>query len=380
MTHTAAQSAHRAYLDHAATTELRPAARDAFLNAAAITGNPTSVHASGRRIRGVLDDALQEIADLLGVPRSWIIMTSGGTEADNLALRGAAHLGEVLGLATDHPAVVETVRALNGQLIRVDPSGQLDLEHLEQHLSQAGIISAALVNNETGIMQDLGAIAERAHAAGAAVHTDAVQAAGHVQLPDFDTVDLMSLSGHKIGAPVGVGALIAQPDVKLQAVGTGGGQQRGIRSGTLDAANTAAFAAALAEALQQQEAERTRIAALADRLRAGIRTLAPEAVITAEGTAHAPHIVHLMIPGAAQDAMLFALDQQGVDASAGSACSAGVTQASHVLAAMGADDQQMRGALRFSFGWSSTDQDVDVLLAALPDAIAKGRALGALFS
>ncbi|CAM4127722.1 aminotransferase class V-fold PLP-dependent enzyme [Helcobacillus massiliensis] len=378
---------NRTYLDHSATTALRPAARDALVDAAGALGNPTSVHTSGRRVRGILDDALQEIAQQLGVPRSWLIMTSGGTEADNLALRGAAHLGPVFGLATDHPAVVQTVQALNGRLLPVHRDGTMDLTALETALDQArsdgapaSLVSAALVNNETGVVQDLSAIAGLAHRYGAAVHTDAVQATGHVQLPDFDTVDLMSLSGHKIGAPVGVGVLVAQPDVKLAAVGTGGGQQRGIRSGTLDAAHAASFAAALRETLADAAAEQARLGSLAERLRAGIRAIDADAVFTAEDSPHAPHIVHVQFPGAVQDAVLFVLDQAGVDCSAGSACSSGVTQASHVLEAMGFEESLMRGAIRFSFGWTSSEQDVDAVLQALPDALERGRAMGRLFA
>ena len=385
----------RAYLDHAATTVLRPAARDAFLEASQAWGNPSSVHTAGRRARGVLDEALSRIAELLEVPRSWLIMTSGGTEADNLALRGAP-LGvrakdpartAVAVAATDHPAVLATARALAAgpeplevREMPVDERGVLRPEGVEAALagSRASVLSAALVNNETGAVQDLPALAAAARAHGTLVHTDAVQAIGHVPLPTAD-VDLMSLSGHKLGAPVGVGVLVARPDVPFAPTSTGGGQQRGVRSGTLDAAQAAAFAAALGEALDERERRAAEVRGLTARLRRGIAEIDPEVRFTLpEDSPQSGHILHLVHPGADSDALLFLLDERGIDTSAGSACSAGVTQASPVLAAMGVSDDDSRGALRLSLGWTSTQHDVDLLLAALPEALRRARAVGSL--
>ncbi|HJC69744.1 MAG TPA: cysteine desulfurase [Candidatus Brachybacterium intestinipullorum] len=384
----------RAYLDHAATTVLRPAARDAFLEASQAWGNPSSVHTAGRRARGVLDEALSRIAELLEVPRSWLIMTSGGTEADNLALR-AVPLGvrakdpsrtAVAVAATDHPAVLATARALAAgpeplevREMPVDERGVLRPEGVEAALagSRASVLSAALVNNETGAVQDFPALAAAARAHGTLVHTDAVQAIGHVPLPTAD-VDLMSLSGHKLGAPVGVGVLVARPDVPFAPTSTGGGQQRGVRSGTLDAAQAAAFAAALGEALER-ERRAAEVRGLTARLRRGIAEIDPEVRFTLpEDSPQSGHILHLVHPGADSDALLFLLDERGIDASAGSACSAGVTQASPVLAAMGVSDDDSRGALRLSLGWTSTQRDVDLLLAALPEALRRARAVGSL--
>ena len=386
----------RAYLDHAATTVLRPAARDAFLEASTAWGNPSSVHTAGRRARGVLDEALSRIAELLGVPRRWLIMTSGGTEADNLALRGAP-LGvrakdpgrtAVAVAATDHPAVLATARALTAgtepfelRELPVDPRGVLRPDGVEQALadSRVGVLSAALVNNETGAVQDIAALAEAARAHGTLLHTDAVQAAGHVALPDSEDVDLMSLSGHKIGAPVGVGVLVARPGVPFAPTSTGGGQQRGVRSGTLDAAQAAAFAAALEEALGEREQRSAEVRQLAARLRRGIAQIDPSVRFTLpEDSPQSGHILHLVLPGADSDALLFLLDERGIDSSAGSACSAGVTQASPVLAAMGVSDEDSRGALRLSLGWTSTERDVELLLAALPEALQRARAVGSL--
>ncbi len=372
----------RAYLDHAATTQLRPEALEAYTEAARILGNPSSQHSSGRKVRGIYDDALADIAELIGVPRSWIIMTSGGTEADNIALRGVR--GRVVGCATDHPAVIDTVRALDGDLAPVKADGRIDAAALDALLNGAGrddqkaavLVSAALVNNETGIIQDLDSVIEVAQAHGTIVHTDAVQGVGHVELPEPSRVPLMSITGHKIGAPVGVGMLVADPAVTLHPSGTGGGQQRGIRSGTLDAPHAAALAAALRATIEKQEDEIATRDALAARLREGIREIDPTAVFTAEGSPHSSHVTHVCFPGADQDAALFVLDSEGVDCSAGSACHAGVTQASHVLTAMGVSDDLMRGALRFSLGYTSTETDVDKVLAALPKALDAARKLG----
>ncbi len=369
----------RVYLDHAATTAIRPSALEAYAEAARTLGNPSSQHASGRRVRGIFDDAVAEIADILGVPRSWIIMTSGGTEADNLALRGVR--GRVVGLSTDHPAVVDTVRALGGDLAPVDSDGRLDLVATEKLLAPsngreaAALVSAALVNNETGVIQDLEALSQIASRYGTLVHTDAVQAMAHMDAPDFSKVPLCSITGHKLGAPVGAGLLVADPAVKLAAFGTGGGQQRGIRSGTLDAAHAAALAVALRESVEERETRGAERDELAKLLRENIRRIDPRAHFTAESAPRSPHVVHVCFEGADQDAILFLLDQEGIDCSAGSACHAGVTQASHVLGAMGYSDALMRGAIRFSLGWTSTRADVEALVKVLPGVLEKARAV-----
>ena len=387
-------SARRAYLDHAATTALRPAAREAFLAASDVVGNPTSVHGSGRRARAVLDEALESIAADLGVKRSWLILTSGGTEADNLAVRGAAlaaHAADparwaVAVCASDHAAVRETARSLAPRIeareLPVTGRGAVDPDALGGALADGAVsvVSVALVNNETGILQDLAPIAATARAHGAVVHTDAVQAVGHAALPAPGTVDLMSLSGHKIGAPVGVGVLVADPAVPLAPQSTGGGQQRGVRSGTLDAAHAASLAAALHEVLAEAEAESARLRDLAARLREGIARIDPSVRFTApEDVPQTGHIVHATFPGADQDALLFLLDERGVDSSGGSACSAGVQRGSHVLEAMGVDARG-HAMLRLSLGWTSTAEDVGTVLAALPEALQRARAVGSLFA
>ena len=264
----------------------------------------------------------------------------------------------------------------------MDGNGRLVPEAVAEALADGtvSVASAALANNETGAVQDIAALAALAHERGTLVHTDAVQGIGHVPLPSWEDVDLMSLSGHKIGAPVGVGALVAKPEVPMAVTSTGGGQQRGVRSGTLDAAHAASFAAALGELMGQREQENAHCRALASRLREGIRAVDPTARLTLEESApQAGHIVHVVFPGADPDSLLFLLDERGVDCSAGSACSAGVTQASPVLAAMGISDADARGALRLSLGWNSTEREVDMLLRALPEALTRARAVGSLF-
>lgn len=386
----------RAYLDHAATTTLRPAAQEAFLRASALTGNPSSVHTAGRTARRALDDALEEIAELLQVPPRWILLTSGGTEGDNLAVRAAA-LGvrradasrtAIAVAATEHPAVLATARSLaqgpaptEVREMPVGRDGLLRPEELRAALEDGAVsvVSAALVNNETGAVQDIEALSRLAREHGTLVHTDAVQAVGHVALPGRGTADLMTLSGHKIGAPVGVGVLVADPDVPLEPLSTGGGQQRGVRSGTLDAAQAAAFAAALRETLADRAAESERLRRLGERLLAGVRAADASAEPTlAASTPRSEHIIHLLFPGTDTDALLYLLDAAGVDASAGSACAAGVVQASPVLAAMGVAPERARGALRISLGWSSTAEDVEHFVQALPEVLRRARAVGAL--
>lgn len=382
----------RAYLDHAATAPLRPAARDAFLAASDTLGNPSSTHTAGRRARAVLDDAVESIAADLGVPTGWIVLTSGGTEADDLALRGGARgvrdrepqRDRVLVCATDHPAVLETAAALDpiaqGALAPVDRNGILDSEALDALLAPGttSILSAALVNNETGVVQDLADLADRAHRHGALIHSDAVQGIGHTALPDLRALDLVSLSGHKLGAPVGIGVLVARPGLPLAPVTHGGGQGRGIRSGTLPAALAAALAAALHETVSAAATERPRLRGLSARLRAGVLASDPGVRATVDArTATADHIVHVLVPGTEAETLLFLLDQAGVDASAGSACTAGVTQDSRVLAAMGVPAEDARGALRLSLGWTSTEGDVARVLDVLPEVVARARAVDA---
>lgn len=378
------------YLDHAATAPLRPEAAEAFLQAARELGNPSAIHSYGRSARRLVDEAREEIAALLGADPAEVIFTSGGTESDNLAVQGGwfatreSRPGVVVS-GVEHPAVLETAHWLAGShgadlhVAAVRRDGLIDLAALEEHLGhvgeQTGIISVMLANNETGVIQPLEQIVELAARHGIAVHTDAVQSPGRMPL-NFSAlgVDALSLSGHKLGAPVGVGVLVASRDFTPTPHQHGGLQERGIRSGTVNAAGAAALAAALRVVSAEAESEHQRVSALRDRLQEGIRTAAPEAVIWGEESPRLPSHLLVSVPGTRSESVLFSLDMAGVAASAGSACQAGVVGASPVVLAMGGTEEEARSALRFTLGHTTTADDVDRALATLPDALSGARA------
>lgn len=385
-----------AYLDHAATTPLAAEALAAFTRELARTGNPSSLHGSGRRARRSVEDARETIAAAAGAHPSEVIFTSGGTEADNLAVKGMywARRAEkpgrtrILCSAVEHHAVMDSVEWLERHehaevsWIPVDADGVLDLAVLRSELSRdpesIALVSVMWANNEVGSIQPVRKVVEAAHAVGVPVHSDAVQAFGSVPV-DFrgSGLDAMSVSGHKIGGPVGVGALLLGRSVKLTPVQHGGGQERDVRSGTLDTASIAAFAAAAEAVTRDLAGESSRIAGLRDRLIAGVREAVPDAVLRgAPGDGRLPGNAHFTFPGCEGDSLLFLLDLAGVESSTGSACTAGVPRPSHVLLAMGLDEETARGAQRFSLGHSSTDADVDALLAALPGAYERARQAG----
>jgi cysteine desulfurase len=384
------------YLDHAATTPIAAEALAALTRELARTGNPSSLHGAGRRARRSVEDARETLAAAAGAHPSEVIFTSGGTEADNLAVKGMywSRLAEdprrrrILCSAVEHHAVLDTVEWLERHegaeisWLPVDPQGVLDLDALQAELlrepESIALVTVMWANNEVGSIQPVHRIVELAHAAGVPVHSDAVQAFGSVPV-NFRAsgLDAMSISGHKIGGPVGVGALVLGRSVKLTPVQHGGGQERDVRSGTLDTASIAAFAAAADSAVTNLEAEAARISALRDRLIAGVRGAVPAAVLRGpEGAGRLPGNAHFTFPGCEGDSLLFLLDLAGVESSTGSACTAGVPRPSHVLLAMGLDEETARGAQRFTLGHPSTEADVDTLLAALPDAYARARQAG----
>ncbi len=385
-----------AYLDHAATTPIAAEALAALTRELARTGNPSSLHGAGRRARRSVEDARETIASAAGAHPSEVIFTSGGTEADNLAVKGlywSRHGDDprrrrILCTAVEHHAVLDTVEWLEHHegaevsWLPVDPEGVLDLEAFQAELlrdpESIALVTVMWANNEVGTIQPVRRVAELCRAAGVPVHSDAVQAFGSVPV-DFRAsgLDAMSISGHKIGGPVGVGALILGRAVKLTPVQHGGGQERDVRSGTLDTASIAAFAAAAEAAAKNLPAESARIAALRDRLIAGVQEAVPSAVLRgAPGPGRLPGNAHFTFPGCEGDSLLFLLDLAGVESSTGSACTAGVPRPSHVLLAMGLDEETARGAQRFTLGHPSTDEDVDALLAALPGAYARARQAG----
>jgi cysteine desulfurase len=384
------------YLDHAATTPIAAEALAALTRELARTGNPSSLHGSGRRARRSVEDAREAIAAAAGAHPSEVIFTSGGTEADNLAVKGLywARRAEkpertrILCSAVEHHAVLDTVEWLERHegaevtWLPVDSDGVVDLAALGSALSRnpetIALVSVMWANNEVGTIQPVREVVAAAHAAGVPVHSDAVQAFGSLPV-DFRAsgLDAMSISGHKIGGPVGVGALLLGRAVKLTPVMHGGGQERDVRSGTLDSASIAAFAAAAEAVTKDLPGEAARIAALRDNLIAGVRAAVPDAVLRgAPGDGRLPGNAHFTFPGCEGDSLLFLLDLAGVESSTGSACTAGVPRPSHVLLAMGLDEDTARGAQRFSLGHASTESDVDALLAALPGAYERARQAG----
>ncbi|MFJ6026100.1 cysteine desulfurase family protein [Pseudarthrobacter sp. NPDC092424] len=384
------------YLDHAATTPLAAEALAALTRELARPGNPSSLHGSGRRARRAVEDARETIAAAAGAHPSEVVFTSGGTEADNLAVKGLywsrvagnPARRRILCSAVEHHAVLDTVEWLERHegaevsWLPVDAEGTVDLAFLEAELEREpetiALVTVMWANNEVGTIQPAGRIVELAHAVSVPVHSDAVQAFGSLPV-DFKAsgLDAMSISAHKIGGPVGVGALLLGRAVKLTPLLHGGGQERDVRSGTLDTASIAAFAAAAQAATAGLEAEAARLSALRDRLTDGVRELIPEAVLRgAPGSRRLPGNAHFTFPGCEGDSLLFLLDLAGIESSTGSACTAGVPRPSHVLLAMGLDEEAARGAQRFSLGHASVAADVDALLAALPDAYARARQAG----
>ncbi|MEA5453128.1 cysteine desulfurase family protein [Sinomonas sp. JGH33] len=385
------------YLDHAATTPVRPRALSLFTEQAALGGNPSSLHAAGQRARRALEDARESLAGLLGAHPSELIFTSGGTEADNLAVKGLfwarreanPRRHRILCSTVEHHAVLDTVEWLERHegaevvWLPCDAEGVTSVEavrsELERDADSIALVAVMWANNEVGAVQPVEEIAALAAEHGIPVHSDAVQAFGHVPL-DFAASGLatMAVSGHKLGAPVGVGALVVRRDVVVTPVQHGGGQQRGLRSGTLDAAAAAAFAAAAGDAVASLPDEAVRLGSLRDQLVEGVVREVPGARLSgpSDPARRLPGIAHFTFPGCEGDSLLFLLDMMGVEASTGSACTAGVPRPSHVLLAMGLTEEQARGAQRLSLGWTTTQGDVDEFLAVVGRAYEQARKAG----
>ncbi|MFE6511025.1 cysteine desulfurase family protein [Nocardioides sp. NPDC057767] len=388
------------YLDHAATTPMASAAIEAMTAELALVGNASSLHASGRRARRVLEESRERIAAVLGSRPGEVVFTSGGTEADNLALKGAywARRGQdpartrILTTTVEHHAVLdplqwlETTEGAHVELIPCDATGRVDLaamkEAIERDPASVALVSVMWANNEVGTLQPIPEIAAIAAEHGIPVHTDAVQAVGAVPV-DFATsgVDALSLTGHKLGGPVGAGALVVRRELELTALVHGGGQERDVRSGTHATAAIAGFAAAVELAVKEQEAYATRVGALRDRLVEQVLAVVPDSHLNGPpleplGRHRLPNNAQIAFPGCEGDSLLMLLDAAGVECSTGAACSAGVPQASHVLLAMGQSDEEARSSLRFSLGHTTTAEDVDRLVAAIGPAVERGRAAG----
>lgn len=384
------------YLDHAATTPVLPAAATALAEALAAAGNPSSLHASGRAARRTVEESRERLAAALGARPSEVVLTSGGTEADNLAVQGLFRARRaadprrrrVLVSAVEHHAVLDPAAWLADHegavavLLPVDGEGVLDLDALHAELAarpdEVALISVMWANNEVGALQPLADVVDAARAHGIPVHADAVQAVGQVPV-DFAAsgLDAMTVTAHKVGGPVGIGALLARRGLPLEPVLHGGGQERGVRSGTLSAPLAASFAVAVETAVAERSSFAARVGALRDRLVAGVRDTVPGATLRGPDSGRRlPANAHLTFAGCEGDSLLYLLDAAGVEVSTGSACQAGVPEPSHVLLAMGIGEDEARGALRFSFGHTSTDADVDRVLQVLPGVVERARAAG----
>jgi cysteine desulfurase len=376
-----------AYLDHAATTPMLPEALDAYVAAAGRVGNPSSLHAAGRAARRLVEESRERIAAVLGARPSEVVFTSGGTESDNLATKGiywarrSPSVNRVIASAVEHHAVLDAAEWLGSHegadvtWLPVDTSGRVDPGALSAlPLDDVAVISVQWANNEVGTVQPIAELAAAATAAGVPFHTDAVQAVGQVPV-DFAAsgVAALTLTGHKLGGPVGVGALLLGRDVAATPLLHGGGQERDVRSGTLDTAGVVAFSVAVETAVKAQQEYAARIGALRDDLVARVRSAVPDAILNGDPVNRLPGNAHFSFPGCEGDALLLLLDAHGLACSTGSACSAGVAQPSHVLLAMGADDDRARSSLRFTLGHTSTGDDVDALIAALPCAVERAR-------
>jgi cysteine desulfurase len=373
------------YLDHAATTPLSAAARAAmepFL--ADRFGNASSVHAAGREARKAVDEARERIAVAVGARPDEVVFTSGGTEADNLALKGAAWHGREQGrdgvvvTKIEHHAVLDPARWLGRQGFRVreagvDANGVVRLDALEAAVDdRTAIVSVMWANNEVGSVQPVARAAEIALGAGAVFHSDAVQGLPWLEV-DAGNAGLLSLSAHKLGGPKGVGALIVRRGVKIQPLFHGGGQERDVRSGTYNVAGIAGFGAAVEDWVSRRSASVERAGALRDRLQDKIVNGLNGVRVSAAGAERLPNNLHLVIEGIDGESLILLLDGAGIAASQGSACSSGAAEPSHVLAAIGVSRDLARGALRLTLGASTTEADVDRAASVVVDAVGKLR-------
>lgn len=385
------------YLDHAATTPLRPEARDAWLAAHEVLGNPSSIHGAGQAARRLLEDARERLAEVLGCQPIEVVLTSGGTEATNLALKGLWWSREPSTDAIvlpdgEHHATLDTVAWLTRSAearvrpVGLDALGRIPVAAFAAELPHAALATALVANNEVGTVQDAAALARVSAEAGVPLHLDAVSALGQVDV-DFSGwrgagdgpggLVALSVSAHKVGGPVGVGAAVVSRHARLTPLQHGGGQQRGLRAGTQDAAGAAAFAAAAIAAETERERETVRLEGLRRRLVHGILGAIPTARLLGDPDDRLPGNAHVLFPGAAGETLLFLLDMAGISVSTGSACQAGVAEPSHVVLALGLDDRAARSVLRLTLGRTSTEDDVDAVLAALPSAYERAVASGA---
>src|SRR5689334_12253168 len=380
------------YLDHAATTPMLAVAREAMAAHLGEVGNASSLHAAGRRARRVVEESRETIAASLDCRPSEVVFTSGGTESDNLAIKGLfwsrrdtdPRRTRILSSTVEHHAVLDPLEWLakhegaDVELIDVDRTARLDLTAMQQSIerdpSSVALVTLMWANNEVGTLQPVQEVAALAAEHGIPVHTDAVQAVGAVPV-DFagSGVDALTFTGHKLGGPYGVGGLVVRRELDLTALSHGGGQERDIRSGTLDVPAIAGLAAAVDWSIRHRAEHEGRLSELRAALVDGLIDRVPDAVLTGDPVLRLPGTAHLTCPGCEGDSLLMLLDAAGVACSTGSACSAGVPQPSHVLLAMGCTEEEARSSLRFSLGCTSTRADVDAVLAAIGPAVERVR-------
>ena len=373
----------QAYLDHAASTPARPEVVEAMVPwLADHPGNPSGAHAVARAARRAVDDARDWVAALVGATAGEVVFTSGGTEADNLAVDGVVRAtgGLPVCSAVEHPAVLAPVREAGGVVVPTDTGGRIDLDALAATLAGVDgvrLVSVMAVNNETGVINDLDAVADvvAEHAPEAMLHTDAVQAAAWVDLgPACRSAALVSLTGHKFGGPKGAGALVVRDGVPMAAVLRGGGQERDRRAGTQNVPAIVGLGEAARLVQADREATVRRVGVLRDRLEGGLLAAVDGVHRTVpDGTPRTPGVAHLCISGVESEALLFLLERHGLSASAGSSCASGAQEPSHVLAAMGVDRTAALGSVRLSLGHASTPADVDHALAVVPATVAQLR-------
>jgi cysteine desulfurase len=381
------------YLDHAATTPMRPEAVEAMTEQLRRTGNASSLHGSGRAARRVVEESRERIAAVLGARPGEVVFTSGGTEADNVAVKGIfwsrrdedPARRRVLTTEIEHHAVLDPLEWLEeqegavGEYLPVDHAGRLDVDRLRRSVEGApgtvALVSVMWANNEVGTVQPVADVVAAAHEHGIPVHSDAVQAVGAVPV-DFGAsgLDALTLTAHKLGGPYGVGALVVRRDLSPTPLLHGGGQERRIRSGTIDVPAIVGFAVAVEAAVKQQADHAARVAALRDDLVRRVLEVVPDARVNGVEAERLPGHAHLTFPGCDGDSLLMLLDHHGIECSTGSACSAGVPQPSHVLLAMGRDPAESRSSLRFTVGRTNTPADVDVLVEAIGPAVERARA------
>ncbi|WP_028924755.1 cysteine desulfurase family protein [Pseudonocardia acaciae] len=391
------------YLDHAATTPMLPSAVVAMSEALSCTGNASSLHSAGRAARRAVEESRESIAAALGARPSEVVLTAGGTEGDNLAVKGIywarkaadPRRTRLLVSATEHHAVLEPAEWLAKhegaelELLEVDELGRVRPESLRAALAEGAertaLVSVMWANNEVGTVNPVRELAEIAHRHGVPLHTDAVQAVGALPV-DFGAcgADALTLTGHKVGGPYGVGALLLRRELDCTPLIHGGGQERDVRSGTLDVPSVVGLAVAVADAVAEAPRRAPELAALRDELVRRVIEAVPDAVANGDpghgvidgAPSRLPGIAHLSFPGCEGDSLIMLMDAHGIECSTGSACTAGVATPSHVLLAMGADEATARGSLRFSLGHTSTAADVDAVAGAIGPVVERARRAG----